>query len=121
MLAPSTYRRTSTYSTALAFRIEGESRGLPRVGIPNGPDHGLWSHERWRPSLELFTQGILILVPGSLLAVYRLESSLHFQLPLPLGRKGIWALRAASQFAAQYVRLEPEPRTGRLLDGRIPV
>ena len=44
-------------------------------------------------SWELFTQGILILVPGSLLAVYRLESSLHFQ--LPLGRKGIWALRAA--------------------------
>ena len=32
-------------------------------------------------------------VTGSLLAVYRLESSLHFQ--LPLGRKGIWALRAA--------------------------
>ena len=27
-------------------------------------------------SWELFTQGILILVPGSLLAVYRLESSL---------------------------------------------
>ena len=44
MLAPSTYRRTSTYSTALAFRIEGESRGLPRVGIPKGPDHGLTSH-----------------------------------------------------------------------------
>ena len=33
-------------------------------------------------SWELFTQGILILVPGS-----------FFQ--LPLGRKGIWALRAA--------------------------
>ena len=47
---------------------------------------------KWEPQ-HLGFEGPVPSVTGSLLAVYRLESSLHFQ--LPLGRKGIWALRAA--------------------------
>ena len=71
------------------------------LSVPDGLllVYGFGSHlEGWLTdrTSDATTRRLWYKIGTIILAALVLESSLHFQLPLPLGRKGIWALRAAS-------------------------